>query len=147
MTCFSETRVVRHSWILAPLLGLGLLSGCWSGGGPETASVSGAVTLDGQPIGAGSVLLVSERGLGVSAELQRDGKYAIRCLPGKYFVAVSPPPPADPLAPKAAPAPSPEVKIPKPYQDAGTSGLLAEVKDGTNSFDFSLDSKFRGQKR
>lgn len=138
--------MVRHSWILA-LLGLGLLSGCWSGGGQGTASVSGAVTLDGQPIGAGSVLLVSERGLGVSAELQRDGKYAIRCLPGKYFVAVSPPPPADPLAPQAAGAPSPEVKIPKSYQDAGTSGLLAEVKDGTNSFDFSLDSKFRGQKR
>lgn len=139
--------MIRRSWIGASFLSLGLLSGCWSGGGPETASVSGAVTLDGKPIGAGSVLLVSERGLGVSAELQSDGKFGIRCLPGKYFVAVSPPSPADPLAPKSSPAPSAEVKIPKPYQDAGTSGLLADVKDGNNSFDFSLDSKFRGQKR
>jgi len=146
MKCSVEAQILRAGMV-ACLLGVGLLTGCSSKNGLSTASVSGAVTLDGRPIGGGSVLLVSEGGLGVSGDVQADGKYVLKCLPGKYFVAVSPPPPPDPLAPKPSSAPSAEVKIPKPYQDAGTSGLLADVKDGSNSLDFSLDSKFRGQKR
>ena len=37
-----------------------------------------------------------------------------------------------------------KLALPAPYQNPETSGFSASVKSGENSFDFALDSKFKG---
>ncbi|RCS54477.1 carboxypeptidase regulatory-like domain-containing protein [Bremerella cremea] len=141
---FREKHFRRQWGSLAWLIGLAALVGCNIGASPS-ASVDGAVTLNGKPIPDGSIVLVNDQGSIATAALQPDGSYSLKCPPGKYLVAVTPPPEPDPLAPKnVGPAPK-RIDIPRSYLDVGTSGLIAEVKEGGNSFDFDLDSKFKGR--
>ncbi|MEX1042277.1 MAG: hypothetical protein WDZ51_16715 [Pirellulaceae bacterium] len=135
------------SWIVRPMscaakiAGIVLLVGCSQEGG-SLASVSGVVTLDGSPIANGSVLLTDAEGKMATSPLQTDGSYSLECVPGVYAVAVAPPPPLDPLALNgSAGSGLASAKIPKQYQDVGTSGLTVEVKDGKNAADFRLDSR------
>jgi hypothetical protein len=120
------------------LVAVVLLAGCSSE--EPTASVSGKVTLDGAPVSAGTVLLMSDDGQAASAELQSDGSYTLNCRLGSFKVAVSPPPPADPLSNPDATT-SAAVEIPQKYHDFGGSGLTTEVKEASNTFDISLTSK------
>ena len=131
-----------YSW--QGMLGLlvALLLGCGKPADERTAVVLGTVTLEGAPLGAGTVLFMTENGHAASESLAPDGSYTVRCRPDRYKVAVTPPPPPDPLGIPAGAAASqmpPSGKlIPKRYQELGSSGLIVEAKNGNNRFDISM---------
>ncbi|HEY0983468.1 hypothetical protein [Schlesneria sp.] len=129
--------------LMVGLLASSLLgSGC-SGSKPQSY-VTGMVSLDGEPVGGGSILFIDEKGQTANAPLQEDGQYSLKCSPGSYRVAISPPPAVDPLAAKSTGQPAaPTIKIPKAYQEVRTSGLMADVAAGTNTHEFELDSKVK----
>jgi hypothetical protein len=115
--------------------------GCSDGSQGPSAVVAGKVTLGGAPVPAGTVLFMTDDGQAASAELNADGDYVVHCSPGRYKIAVTPPPPPDPLAAPAAPATqsSPIAQsIPPRYRDLGRSGLTIDVKQGDNQFDIVL---------
>ncbi len=133
--------IKRAGWIaLIPCLIVTL--GCGAGE-PRTSTVVGRVTLDDQPLNAGSILLLSETGDSGGGELNADGTYSLVCKPGSYLAAVMP------LAVEVGedgaplnPAQSANaMKIPPQYQDVGSSKLTVDVSAGDNTFDVQLVSK------
>lgn len=126
----------------------GVFAGC-KPAGPPVAAVTGTVTLRGAPVKAGIVIFQSEDGLqNVMSELV-DGRFEMKThdaagiAPGKYKVALKPPPPnydTPPLADAAINDPRPVDKtIPPKYYALETSGLTAEVAlDKLNDFKFEL---------
>ncbi|HLJ92681.1 MAG TPA: hypothetical protein VKU02_05735 [Gemmataceae bacterium] len=72
--------------LLLLVLLLGLISGCGSG----TASVSGAVTYNGEPVGNGFITFLPADGKGPSAGGQiEDGRFAVdNLIPGQKVVKV-----------------------------------------------------------
>ena len=130
----------RVTWI-ACLITINLsLLGC--GGGTTskpTASVSGTVTANGQPVKAGMVNFESDPpGSAAQGEL-KDGKFTLNgsVFLGKYKVTVGPPKLAPPVPGQTAPLPDTK-DIPKKYETTKTSDLTAEVKAGSNTFTFDL---------
>ena len=116
------------------------LAGCHG----SKASVEGTVTLDGQPIDDGALAFRASGKPVLSATIREGGKYQLEQAgkswvePGQYSVTVrgyKPDPNTDPNVP-----PNPKVITPEKYASATTSGLSAEVKSGSNSFDFDLKS-------
>jgi hypothetical protein len=100
-----------------------------SGGGnakaPTTSTVSGIVTLQGKPLAAAEVTVVTldeAKPRVFTAAIQPDGTYQFKePLPaGKYVVIVT------------APA------VPAKYQTTTTSGLVIEVKPGANAQNIEL---------
>ena len=115
-----------------------LLTGC--GSGEPAGSVSGTVTLDGQPLTKGEIGFVSSTsGEGASAEIQAGGSFRMTASipPGEYTVTVSPPPPPPPTPQTMNNPPLPS-DIPQKYRSAQTSDLVFEVEDGSNSFEVKL---------
>jgi hypothetical protein len=122
----------------------------FTGCGNGLATVSGTVTLDGQPVGGagkyGTVTFSRESGgaLGVGT-IDQSGHYNLETgsrsgiEPGTYSVAVSikkvDPPVNRDAMPKATSI------APEKYASAVQSGLRADVKPGRNSIDFALSSK------
>ena len=143
-TRFQEKQFQRPWGIVAWVVGLSAILGCNMGASP-LASVDGAVTLNGKPIPDGSIVMVNDQGSIATAALQPDGSYSLKCPPGTYLVAVTPPPAPDPLAPKVTGTPPKRIDIPRSYLDVGTSGLSAEIKEGGNKFDFDLNSNAKGR--
>ncbi|QDV69573.1 hypothetical protein Poly24_32890 [Rosistilla carotiformis] len=137
-TTFSRSaRVLGAALPLAILLTLG----CGEPN-PRTATVSGNVLLDDQPLDSGNLLLLSESGESGGAELNADGTYTLTCIPGTYHVAVMPisvevGPDGTPMNPEQAAS---TVEIPQKYHDVGSSELTVEVTDGENTFDIPLVS-------
>lgn len=139
---FPNTKLFSSPTLVALAICVLVMPGC-DGGDPRTATVSGRVTLDGQPVDSGSILLLSETGDSGGAELDSGGAYSLVCKPGKYLVAVMPIPvevgqDGRPLNPMQA---GRSTKIPKHYQDVGSSELAVEVNSGDNTFDVVLVSK------
>jgi hypothetical protein len=130
------------------LLMLPWTAGCGSG----MASVSGSVTLDGQPVhGApdlyGVVSFIRESGGGASASgvVNESGHYTLATgaqqgiEPGSYLVTVSI---KKILPPEVAGGQTrPQQFSPMKYATPGESGFKAAVKPGGNTFDFALESK------
>jgi hypothetical protein len=117
-----------------------LAVGCTSAPAPS-AVVTGKVTLAGHPVTAGTVLFMTDAGDAAAAELADDGRYTLRCRPDLFKIAITPPPPVDPLSlPAGAPkqAAAKPAEIPRRYHDFGTSGLVFEAKQGDNQFDIAL---------
>ena len=117
-----------------------LAAGC-SRGSPPAAVVSGKVTLAGSPLTAGTVLFMTDAGDAAAAELSADGSYLLNCRPDRFKIAITPPPPVDPLSVPAGTVARPAAKqteIPRRYHDFGTSGLVFEAKQGHNQFDIPL---------
>lgn len=122
--------------------------GC-SPAAPQVAKVTGVVRLNGEPVPAGIVIFQSEDGTeNVMANLEQ-GKFELKThdaagiRPGKYKVAIKPPPPkydSPPLADAAINDPRPlDTTIPAKYYALETSGLTAEVKLGQpNELAFDL---------
>lgn len=100
------------------------------------AEVTGKVTYKGKPIPEGTIMFVPQSGFAAAGTINADGTYRLisgkpgdGAVIGRHKIAVIPP-----FQPQAG-YPS----FPKKYQDAETSGLVAEVgKDGPNTFDFEL---------
>jgi len=130
------------------LLLLVAILGC-SPAAPRVAKVTGVVHLNGEPLKAGIVIFQSEDGLHNPMGDVKEGKFELKTFdaagipPGKYKVAVKPPPENRdtlPLADAAINDPRPQDKtIPAKYCALETSGLSAEVKlDQPNELTFEL---------
>jgi hypothetical protein len=117
-------------------------------GGPNAASVSGTVTLDGQPLTTGMVSFYPDGGSGAPATGQIDsgGRYSLSTgtdtglSPGKYTAIVvatkEPPQPYDKTGAEIPPIPI----TPAKYGNANTSDLKVEVKPGKNDVPLALQS-------
>ncbi len=140
-----------------------LISGCGDGPtaptGPQS-QVSGTVTNDGKPVTLNSqiVFFNSEKGLTLTGTLDSLGKYSLTPADpklgvpaGRYEVCIKPPVvpvmQVDPSSPDYAkmmqagniPAPAATTAdIPEKFNDPKTSGLIFEVKEGPNTYDFDL---------
>jgi hypothetical protein len=148
---WAEQYCARLFWAIcggALLVTLPCISGCGNG----LASVTGAVTLDGQPVRSSSdlygvVSFYREGGGGPPATgmINEAGRYTLATgaqqgiEPGAYLVAVSL---KKILPPEVAGGQTrPEQLTPIKYATPGESGFKAEVKPGSNTFDFALESK------
>jgi hypothetical protein len=120
-------------------------SGC---SGPNAASVSGTVTLDGQPLPGANVSFYPDGGSGAPAYGQTDaaGKYTLSTgteaglAPGQYVAVVvatkEPPQAYDATGAEAPPIPI----TPAKYGDVAKSDLKVEVKAGANEVPLALVS-------
>jgi hypothetical protein len=109
------------------------------------ATVSGKVTLNGEPLegGAGKpcrVTFAHVEGPGVSADIQSDGTYTAEVPVGQNKVSIY----YRDEAEKVEGAPVPDFTgfgkslVPEKYVDAQTSGLSLDVKSGTNEFNIEM---------
>ncbi len=125
------------------------LTGC----GP-TSTVTGNVTLDGQPLQLdsdtqGTVTFVPEQGAQVSGSIQPDGSFEIKtgrkagCEPGEYKAIVS----VNQLIPDPTGfnAPTPKSLIPRDYANLETSPLKFTVTPGNNQFEIPLKSQVQAE--
>lgn len=156
-------------FVISPAFALGLLVsivGCGGNSGDgftgERGSVSGTITLDGQPLVNGcQVLFIADAG-GYTAGgvIQDGGKYTLvygggSGLPvGDYLVQIAPPivntenaEPVDPsqmagqlkLNRKSGKEASESGPFPSRYGSTSTSGLKFKVAAGQNTADFALE--------
>jgi hypothetical protein len=110
----------------------------------QTAPVSGKVTLDGQPLTSGYVVIPTAKGRMASGRLQPDGTFVMTTYDegdgaqvGTHPVIVNPIP-LDEYAPPG----QKRVPIPEQYTRAGTSGITIDVKpDEDNYLEINLSSK------
>ena len=152
----SQTLVTARSLLLstAACLVLAGVPGCGESSGPS-GSVSGKITNQGQPLAAGTVVtFMSDTGAVGTAIVEEGGTYHVKTtegdeLPvGEYKVSLSPPipPPVDPAAAMKASAesggkpPEDNWNVPDKYRQGATSGWTASVKEGDNTFDFTIDA-------
>ncbi len=127
----------------------------WSRAWPARVPVSGAVTLDGQPVQGAHVAFATDRGgkaYVATAVTDALGRFRLQtfrpqdgAVPGPHRVQIektsfSEPPHDLPI--EASFTPVETSHLPKRYRDAKTSGLTAEVTEqGPNEFVFKLSSK------
>ncbi|MBA2114332.1 carboxypeptidase-like regulatory domain-containing protein [Bremerella alba] len=137
---------VRSFAMLCVLLSLFASGGCGPSASkdvPELGEVSGTVTLDGKPLADATVGFQSEAAKRVSTgQTDSEGKYTmylmndIKGVPlGVNKVTISTAKPGD----DAVPGSAKKETLPSKYNQRTT--LTADVKEGENTFDFSLDSK------
>jgi hypothetical protein len=107
----------RQAYLAAGLISLFLISA--PARADEPALVQGVVTVDGEPLKQGAILIFTDDDHFVGAKV-KDGKYAkITLPPGTYKVAFH------------------GNGVPERFRSE-KSGLQASVKSGENSFDFAL---------
>lgn len=138
-----SATIVWLPCLLAAIVGGGL-AGCAPGDRPPLGNVSGAVTLDGQPLADAEVCFAPAQGRPSLARTDSSGRYALNyvgttkgAMVGSHRVYISWPLPdsdEEPVKPTAARPP-----IPERYNRKST--LTAEVRGGSNTFDFKLESK------
>lgn len=143
----------RIAWPPAAAMGVVLLgavvaggaAGCGGGNGPPLGNVSGTVTLDGKPLADVEVCFAPARGRASIGRTDGSGRYALTfvgktkgALVGAHRVSVNWPlgdPEDDAREQKAGSRPP----IPDRYSRQST--LTADVRGGSNTFDFALESK------
>jgi hypothetical protein len=130
------------------LMAMVALAGCGRGE-LSISKVSGRVTVDGAPVKEGIILFVPERGPVASGAIV-GGQYSLTthssgdgAVEGKHLVFFAPQPQAAP--PLRDNVEGPDMATERPcdfpppmYSAPETSGLSAEVKSGSNTFDFDL---------
>lgn len=116
--------------------------------GPNAASVTGTVTLDGQPLTTGNVSFYPDGGSGAPAygQIDANGRYSLSTgtdaglAPGKYIAVVvatkDPPQPYDATGSEVPPIPI----TPARYGNVQTSDLRFDVKAGNNDISLALQS-------
>lgn len=129
----------------------GLLSGCGGSGAklPPLASVSGKVTLDGNPLPRGTVTFIPDESKGTKGptavgQIGSDGRFTLQtaqqsgAVVGHHKVRIR--------ARQEAKTPQEEGKepslIPTKYENENTSGLSFEVKAGEKN-DFNIELRSR----
>lgn len=109
---------------------------------PDLGKVSGVVTMDGAPLEGALVSFAPEEGRGSQAITDSEGKYQLSYIGdtmgakvGSHKVRITTyiEDDSDPEAQKT------KETIPKKYNKETT--LTADVKEGSNTFDFKLESK------
>jgi hypothetical protein len=134
----------RHCLLAWALLVVSMF-GC---GGGNVGQVSGTISLNGQPVGPGSILFDptgEENGSRLAAigQVGADGKYSLvmagnrpGAQVGKYRVTIRPN--AGTLGDEDPVASTKNSAIHARYSNADTSGLTADVKPGSQTIDFDL---------
>lgn len=128
---------------------LSTVAGCSSGGTGDKrpqGTVSGKVTLSGQPVTGGAIHLTSVKVASESygAELTAQGEYSVASsIPvGSYKVSLSPPEMGPSAGPGGTVAPadpkSMQNMIPPKYRSAEKSDKTVEVKAGSNTLPIDL---------
>jgi hypothetical protein len=120
--------------------------GC--GGDGMESTVSGRVTLDGKPVGPGTVVFAPAAGEQnpATGTIQVDGTYVLKSnrtagLPtGRYKASVSVFDQA-PVAPGERSYEQAKLVTPQKYADPSTSELEYDVKPGDNTIDIELKSE------
>jgi hypothetical protein len=124
---------------------LASIAGC---GDENWATVTGTVTLQGKPVGPGSLMFEPENPESITApsaigHFREDGKYALKsagnregALPGDYLVMIHGR--GEEAFGDEQVDPNAKSAIPKKYLNHRLSGLRATVKPGDNTIDFDL---------
>lgn len=118
--------------------------GCW--GNNLGATVSGTVTLDGEPVGPGVVTFAADNNTAEPAvgQLGSDGSYQLSTgdqrglAPGTYRVAVQAFQPPENLAAGERSFEPSKPLVPEKFMKVSTSGLQFDVAAGHNSIDLAL---------
>jgi hypothetical protein len=124
---------------LTLLFVLSLLGGC----SPAAATVSGEVTVDGQPLKKGFIVYspADQNGIPMTAEIE-NGAYTLKTVAGPKFVQISGQvlveERKDPSNPDAPPIPIWRETLPDRYHSK--SQLTFDVKPGKNTKDWSVES-------
>ena len=127
-------REIASFGVICGILGT-ISAGCGSSDQPELGAVSGTVTLDGKPLGGVIIVFKPEIGRSSAGVTDAEGKYSsleyLHDVPGakigpnkvtfEYEIGATGP------------------AIPAKY--TGTDGYEIEVKAGSNTINFELDSK------
>lgn len=126
------------------------VAGC--GGGPETAPVTGIVTLDGDPLPGAAITFSPESTEGSTSHGMTDaqGKYSLMftrdksgAMIGKHNVLIEIGDAGGGSSESCDPCPPPDAgprpKLPQKYRQPGA--LTAEVVSGKNEIDFPLTSQ------
>lgn len=131
--------MLRTAFLLAFAV---VLSGCGSG----KPVMEGRVTLDGAPIGKGSILLMPANGKGQTAGTGIvDGQYRMEVSEGPMKVIISSPQKTDRTQHFATPENTANTVpvyidvVPERYNEA--TELLVTIRPGRNEFDFALESE------
>jgi hypothetical protein len=126
---------------------LACLAGCGGPEHPEVGRVSGAVTLDGQPLAEATVMFQPTNGRASIATTDSAGKYSLTYLDGvpgallgAHKVIIRTEIPGEDGQPPIA-----KEKLPKKYHQ--NTELTAEVTRGSNTFNFELTSEAKAAKR
>lgn len=149
MTVSLGPRAIATMFAVAAIL---VVSGCSStpADQPPLGRVRGKVTMDGQPLAAVDVVFAPETGRPSMATTDAGGRYDLWYINrtmgakvGRHKVFIRPTDmPSDGVSADGssggAPA-APPPKIPSKYNKRST--LTAEVKAGSNTIDFALESK------
>lgn len=118
-----------------------LLSGCQPAGPKrEMATVSGNVTLNGEPLDGGRVIFAHVEGPGAVADIKQDGTYTVEAAVGQTAVCIDHRAPSEPPEELAGGLLGMLGKslVPEKYVDAKSSGLSLDVKSGKNEFNIDM---------
>lgn len=142
--------LVPRRWLGAALIS-GLLAGC---GGPsdqpDLGSVSGTVTLDGEPLEDATLIFQPESGRPAYAVTDGDGYYELQysastagAMVGKHLVYISTYREGDPAAEDPELRESRPERVPAQYnRDAADNpDMTVEIQSGGNTCDFPLSSE------
>lgn len=133
---------MRIANCVAPIVVSCFLSGC----GSEYATVTGRITLDGEPLPNATVSFMpeDEGGRPSFGRTGTDGRYSLQethrvsgALPGEYTVRITTYVEGNPE--EIPPIPTVPERVPTKYNTE--TGLIEEVKPGENVLDFPLDSQ------
>src|SRR5438874_12985055 len=123
------------------------LAGCGGPEHPEVGRVSGVITLDGQPLPEATVMFQPTNGRASIATTDSAGKYSLTYLDGvpgallgAHKVIIRTEIPGEDGQPPIA-----NEKLPKKYHEQ--TELTAEVKRGSNKYDFELKGQPGGAKK
>lgn len=165
---FTKSTVERDRCVAVAgvLLGMAATLGCGSDR-PTIAVVTGTVTMDGSPVPTGEIRFIPLGGRMAMGEIV-DGKYSLGtfaqndgALLGSHVVTITamkigrakggPPEPGPDASPEEIKAWNDTLEgasvvnvkwlVPERYSDHTTSGLTAEVEQGTNQIDFPLTTQ------
>ncbi|QDU63809.1 hypothetical protein Pan216_46900 [Planctomycetes bacterium Pan216] len=125
------------------LFSLTLLTGCGGGEKPDLGTVTGTVTLDGEPLSNAEVFFQPEQGRPSVGQTDADGDYELLYTVrrkgaqlGKQTVRISTATMKEDDEGNTIEIPE---KVPPQYNSETT--LVVEVVPGSNDFDFDLKSK------
>lgn len=150
MSSFKTIRI----WPIVAMLGVVFVGGCGTKY-PETAPVSGKITVDGVPVTTGRIIFYPTSGARLSSgEIQPDGNYSLTtfkagdgALLGSHRVVIES---TKVVGPTSAKTIADESQTPvsalgrviwlvdEKYSQPSTTDLSAEVKRGPNGIDFHL---------
>ena len=107
--------------LIALFLGCGTLATAAPPEAPAIAKVTGLATMRGKPVSKARFLLHHPDGQFVGAKINEEGRFTIGRVPvGAYKVTIEGP------------------DIPAKYSSDEKSGLVVEVREGENAFEFNL---------